>query len=202
MTVLATSYNGRRMSGRRDAPTATPSRGSANADAASEAAAPAPSTVRETFQLYGRYVGNLAYRILGDAAEADDVVQDVFVQVVRYLPALREQATVKTWIGRITVRLARQRLRRRRLRRLLRWDDVPRFEPQAPGMSADDRVLLDRIFEVVGEVPANHRIAWSLRHLEGEPLEVVAQLCECSLATAKRRIATTHARIMKAFDER
>jgi RNA polymerase sigma-70 factor (ECF subfamily) len=39
------------------------------------------------------------------------------------------------------------------------------------------------------------RLAWTLRHIEGERLEDVAARCGCSLATAKRRIAAAHAHL-------
>jgi hypothetical protein len=54
---------------------------------------------------------------------------------------------------------------------------------------------------VLDGMPANQRIAWSLRHIEGEPLENVASLAGCSLATAKRRIAAAAAHIEGAFSD-
>jgi DNA-directed RNA polymerase specialized sigma24 family protein len=54
---------------------------------------------------------------------------------------------------------------------------------------------------VLERVPPAARLAWVLRFQEGEPLEVVAQLCACSLATAKRRIKTAQDRIREAFGE-
>jgi RNA polymerase sigma-70 factor (ECF subfamily) len=45
---------------------------------------------------------------------------------------------------------------------------------------------------VLDELPAKERIAWVLRHLEGEQLEDVARIVGCSLATVKRRIAAAH----------
>jgi RNA polymerase sigma-70 factor (ECF subfamily) len=55
---------------------------------------------------------------------------------------------------------------------------------------------------VMERLPVNDRIAWVLRHLEGEPLDRVAEICGCSLATAKRRIAAAHQRIREGLDGR
>jgi RNA polymerase sigma-70 factor, ECF subfamily len=44
-------------------------------------------------------------------------------------------------------------------------------------------------------------VAWSLRHIEGERLDEVAALCECSLATAKRRIAAASVRLEEMLSD-
>jgi RNA polymerase sigma-70 factor (ECF subfamily) len=54
---------------------------------------------------------------------------------------------------------------------------------------------------VLDAVPADQRIAWTLRHIEGEQLEAVADLCGCSLATAKRRITAVSRTLEEAFSE-
>ena len=62
-------------------------------------------------------------------------------------------------------------------------------------MSPERRALLSRVYQVLDRIPVEQRLAWSLRYVEGEKLERVAEQCGCSLATAKRRIAAAHARI-------
>ena len=53
----------------------------------------------------------------------------------------------------------------------------------------EQAVLITRAYKILDRLPVDEKIAWMLRHAEGEPLEVVASYCECSLATVKRRIA-------------
>jgi RNA polymerase sigma-70 factor (ECF subfamily) len=73
---------------------------------------------------------------------------------------------------------------------LVGFDEPAVYERVADsGVGADERALLARVYRVLDGMPANQRIAWALRHIEGEPLENVASLSDCSLATAKRRIA-------------
>jgi RNA polymerase sigma-70 factor (ECF subfamily) len=52
---------------------------------------------------------------------------------------------------------------------------------------------------VLDRLPVNERLAWSLRHIEGEQLESVAVLCGCSLATAKRRIAAAQQAVERSL---
>jgi urease subunit alpha len=57
---------------------------------------------------------------------------------------------------------------------------------------------LAMMHRALDEMPVNQRLAWSLRHIEGERLETVALLCHCSLATAKRRIVAAQKLISEA----
>jgi RNA polymerase sigma-70 factor (ECF subfamily) len=99
-----------------------------------------------------------------------------------------------------TVRVAQRRLQYRRARSFLGFDEVdPRdvTELFAKDASAEDRALLSRVYSELDDVSAKERVAWTLRYVEGEPLESIATLCGCSLATAKRRIATVESFLEK-----
>jgi RNA polymerase sigma-70 factor (ECF subfamily) len=152
------------------------------------------------FRRYASYVAAIAHRLLGRDDDVDDTVQEVFLAAVRGVATLRDPAAVKGWLARVTVRTARQRLRKRSFRRLVGLDEPAVYEKVADsGASAEERALLARVYRVLEGIPANQRIAWVLRHVEGEPLENVASLSGCSLATAKRRIAAAAETIHGAF---
>jgi RNA polymerase sigma-70 factor, ECF subfamily len=158
---------------------------------------PAPvSLVQQAFREHAAFVARMAHRLTGQSEEVDDIVQDVFIVAVRGAGALRDPTALRHWLAAITVRIARKRLRTLRLRRFCRLDDAPEYENvAAPGATAEDRVLLSRVFEILDTVSVNHRLAWSLRYVEGYDLELVAELCGCSLATAKRWIGAAHAKL-------
>lgn len=165
-------------------------------------AAPAPAAhdLDGLFRRYSPYVAAVAHRLLGRDDEVDDTIQEVFLAAVRGLHALREPAAIRAWLARVTVRVARQRLRKRRLRGFLGLDEPASYEAVIDrGANAEQRALVARVYRVLDGIPANQRIAWSLRHIEGEPLESVAALAGCSLATAKRRIAAATSKIDEAF---
>lgn len=154
------------------------------------AAEPFPADAGAAFRQYGRYVATVAFRILGRRDELEDLVQDVFLEAHRTLPTLRDPDALRGWLATITVRTARHRLRRRRLKAFFgltdKLDDHDLVDPAA---SAETRVMLSGVFRALDGLPTEVRIAWVLRHLQGEPLDRVAELSGCSLAAVKRRLA-------------
>jgi RNA polymerase sigma-70 factor, ECF subfamily len=141
------------------------------------------------FKRYASYVATIAYRILGRRDELDDVVQDVFLSAHRTLGSLRNAEAINSWLATVTVRVCQQRLRHRRLRRWLRLEaPAVTFDPPDPAASPEIRAALNDIFRALESVPVKARVAWSLRHLQGERLETIAELTGCSLAAVKRRL--------------
>lgn len=144
--------------------------------------------------LYRRHSGfalNLAVRIQGSAIDAEDVVHDAFLKASERLSELRDSSAFRPWLGSIVVRLVRTRLRRRRLLRSLGLASAEPIELDAiasPNADPESRVLLAQVYSLLQTLPADDRIAWTLRYVDHHRLEVVAKLLDCSLATAKRRI--------------
>jgi RNA polymerase sigma-70 factor (ECF subfamily) len=129
-------------------------------------------------------------RLLGDAAESEDVVQDVFITAFAQLDRLREPGAFGGWVLRAAVRRVWGISRWRAVRRRFGLDrGATVFVQPNATVSPEERTLLSEIDAVLRGLPTAERIAWSLRVIEGLTLEEVAVACECSLATAKRRIA-------------
>lgn len=150
------------------------------------AAAAAPD-LDALFREHAPYLARIAARLLGNRAEVDDLVQDVFIVAMRGISSLRDPRAARGWLATIAVRRARRALRRRRLRAFLHLE--PELDLRFTGLGPETQAVLQQVYAHLERLPTNQRLAWSLRYLEGEPLEDVAALCECSLATAKRRIA-------------
>jgi RNA polymerase sigma-70 factor, ECF subfamily len=144
----------------------------------------------ELFHEHSAYVARLAYRVMGRDAEIDDVVQDVFVLLLRHITRIRNAGAVRAWLATTTVRLTRRRLRVKRMRLLLGFgDDIDLADVRDGGSSPEDRAAFGAVQAALAGVGVNARIAWTLRYLEQERIEDVARLCGCSKRTAKRWIA-------------
>jgi len=152
--------------------------------------------------LYRRHAGRLlalATRLLASRVDAEEIVQDTFVTGFAQLGALREPAAVGGWLGQIAVSLVRRRIRKARLLRRLGLDrgaDDATLEALGdPAISPEERTELALVDRALGSTSASSRVAWMLRRVEGLPLADVANLCGCSLATAKRRITDADRRV-------
>ena len=154
------------------------------------------------FKRYARYVAVIGIRLLGNDSDVDDLVQQVFLDAFRNREQLRDPAAAKSWLATIAVRTARHQLRRRRLRQFVGLDERPHaLELRDPGLSPEKRALLERLYEILDAMPVEQRLAWTLRHVEGEKLDRVAECCGCSIATAKRRIIAAQAHLQAELDD-
>lgn len=160
----------------------------------------APDT-GDLFTRHASYVGAVAIRLLGRPGEVDDVVQEVFLAAHKGLKDRSDPRAVRRWLAKVAVRTSRRRLRSLRAKGFLGLGDDPDYESLADtGASPEQRVLLARVYEALDELPAQERIAWVLRHVEGHRLEDVAELAGCSLATAKRRIAAARGKLQERLN--
>ncbi len=143
------------------------------------------------YRRHAVFAMNLAVRIQGHATDVEDVVHDAFLRAHQRMHELREAAAFRSWLGSIVVRLVRSRLRRGRLLGALGLGSADPVELDAIASSdagPDARAQLAQIYALLQTMPADDRIAWTLRYIERHRLEAVAELSGCSLATAKRRI--------------
>jgi RNA polymerase sigma-70 factor, ECF subfamily len=154
----------------------------------------------ELFKEHSAYVARLAYRMMGRDADIDDIVQDVFVLLLRHIERIRHPDAVRAWLATTTVRLTRRRLRVNSLRLLLGLSDSAGVEDiRDSGSSPEDRVAFRAVHVALEGVGVDARIAWTLRYLEEQRIEDVAKLCGCSTRTAKRWIARAQRAVKEAF---
>lgn len=142
---------------------------------------------------FGALVDRILLRLLGRTPDHDDRVQETFIEVLRTVRSLKDDALFKPWVTTIAVRVARAELRRQRVRRFLTlWR-----EPTLPEVPCDDdhagRGEVRAVYRVLDGLPTEERIAFALRVIHGEELAEVARLTGCSLATVKRRLIRAEA---------
>jgi len=173
---------------------------------------------RQAFQeLYNRHVDRVvlrAGRLLRSKFEAEDVVQDAFLEALRDLGKLREPHRFGAWLDRIVMHQVHRRFRKRRALHMLGLNSILGLvngpgraqEPPAPldefaasSASPDQLVQLGQLDALLSQAGFHERSAWMLRRLDELPLAEVAVQCECSLATAKRRIAKVDQLLLQHF---
>jgi RNA polymerase sigma-70 factor (ECF subfamily) len=127
-----------------------------------------------------------AFRILRDAAMAEDAVQQAFLQAWRELPRLRNVERYETWLYRLLVNACYAELRRFR-----RWKDrttvLPFDGPAAPDpyVDSDERDALERAF---ARLSPDRRAAFVLHHDVGLPVPAIAEILDLPAGTVKSRL--------------
>ena len=153
---------------------------------------------RVLLERYTVRVQTVLARIMGGRANLDDMTQEVFVRVLDRIPALRDADALGPWLTQFAVNVAREQLKADKRRRWLLYfspESVPDLVSASSGL--DDNVDVTRainaVYEVLDGMSADHRIAFSLRHIETMDLPRVATACNVSLATISRRLRRAEA---------
>ena len=151
------------------------------------------------YRKHVRYIAGMCTRLLRSAESGEDVTQDAFVLAFSKIHTLRDPGHFRSWLATIAVREVRRHLAKERLWRFLGLgrglDDAPLDELAKVDLSVEARSELAALDFALAQLPQRFRVAWMLRYVEDEPLELVAAAGDCSLATAKRRIATADAHV-------
>jgi RNA polymerase sigma-70 factor, ECF subfamily len=147
------------------------------------------------YDRYHRHVLRVLIRVLGPDADVGDLVQDVFVEAIDCIDKLEDPEALRGWLASIAVFRARAEIRRRTRARwfpLFANDDLP--EKCAPALHPELDEAVRATYRALAKLPADERIAFALRFIDGMQLTDVARACRVSLATIKRRLSRAERR--------
>ena len=149
-----------------------------------------PRAFEELVIAYQHRIFAVARRMLGSAAEAEEIAQEVFLRVHRSIAEFRGDARLSTWLYAITSRLSLNRLASGDRRR--RRDDAEALEGATDEGEAS--ALLERgeveaaLHHAIAELPEERRIVVVLRDLEGLSYEEIARALDLELGTVRSRL--------------
>lgn len=149
------------------------------------------------YRRYVQLVAATARRMLRSPSDVDDIVQETFLIAFEKLDKLLEPRALRGWLAQIAVSRVHRRFRAHRWMRLGLAADIGAClsEQATQDATQEQRAELALIDRALHELPLKLRTPWILRHVVGLELADVAVACECSLATAKRRVAEAGARV-------
>lgn len=151
---------------------------------------------RLLFRAHKDRVHLILYRILGSNREMEDVVQEAFLAIFRSLRVYRGDASLATWVDRVTTRAAFKHLSRKDRSRV-RLSAVP---PLVDGDADPERRvhLLEvarRLYAVLDELPPQYRVAYALFAIDGRSIRDVAELTDSTVVAAKNRVWRARRRV-------
>lgn len=151
------------------------------------------SAFEDFVSAYQHRVFAVAYRMLGNYAEAEEAAQEVFLRVYRSIGEFRGEAQLSTWLYTITSRLCLNRLAsgERRMARA-REDDATLANLPGPGVDAalelEQREQQAALERAISELPDERRVIVILRDVQGLSYEEIATALDLSLGTVRSRL--------------
>jgi RNA polymerase sigma-70 factor (ECF subfamily) len=144
----------------------------------------------QVFTMHGPKMKSIALNLLGNPADAEDVVQEAFLKIHRSLPAFRGQSAFSTWIYRILVNSCYD-FRRRRLRRP--EGSETELEPQTgeqvlPPAPASDHPLRLALEKAVAQLSDTYRSVFVLYEVEGFAHAEIARMLGITEGASKNRL--------------
>ena len=153
-----------------------------------------PAAAERLIARYGDRAYRLAVRMTGNAADAEEVVQDAILNVVRKIDTFRGDSSLGSWVYRITANAAYEKLRGcRRRREEISVDDSGNYADAIcdwsenihdPAVQSELRAAL---ISAIGDLPARSRALIVMRDVEGMSLTEVAGCAGTTVAAAKSR---------------
>jgi RNA polymerase sigma-70 factor, ECF subfamily len=145
----------------------------------------------ELYERHSRRVYSLCLRMTANTAEAEDLTQEVFIQLHRKAGSFRGESQFTTWLHRMTVNQVLMHFRRRGSRAEQVTEDGESPQQVVSGtedparMPVVDRIALDK---ALGQLPPGYRAVFVLHDVEGHEHEEVARLLGCSVGTSKSQL--------------
>lgn len=173
-----------------------------------------PEAFEELVAVYGRRLYSVSFRILRNASDAEDAVQETFLSVLRNIGSFREESALYTWLYPIVCNQSLAKLRSRNRRQTIAIEDyLPRFERGEHAESILDwrdvpetrlraSELSDFFEKCIDELPEEFRLAYLLKDVEGLSEEGVCEILQIPATTMKNRVHRARVVIRKRVEDR
>lgn len=139
------------------------------------------------YKLYSRSMYNVAYRITGREDEAEDVLQESFINAFRNLDNYRGDATFGSWLKRIVVNKSINALKKRRFELLPEGDDFDVPEEEGEEVYKAE-LTVDKVKRAIESLPDGYRSVLSLYLLEGYDHQEIAEILGVTESTSKSQL--------------
>lgn len=169
------------------------------------------SAFKELVALFQDKVFNTALGFIQHHTEAEDIAQEVFIQVFRSISQFKEQSLLSTWIYRITVTKSLDHLRSKKrkkrfgfLSNLFGENNLPVYEPEDfnhPGVLQEKKEDAAILFKVIAQLPENQRIAFVLNKVEDLSYREIAAILNTSESAIDSLLQRAKQNLRKKLNE-
>ncbi len=159
----------------------------------------------ELYNRHHRRVFSLCMRMLSNTHEAEDLTQEVFIQLYRKIGSFRGDSAFTTWLHRMTVNQVLMHFRKRNVKfeKTTEEGEVPiqvvMGTSDPLNMPIVDRIALD---SAIAQLPAGYKSVFVLHDVEGYEHEEVAKILGCSVGTSKSQLHKARLKMRKLLKKK
>lgn len=154
------------------------------------------------YQEQADYVYNLAFRLCGSKSDADDVFQDAFIRVYRFLPGFRGDS-LRGWLRRIVMNAFHDA--RHKVRRLIPVEEPAQADladvSDEPGAILEQKGLDGTLERALARLPDEHRSILVLRAIDDLSYEEMAEALDVPVGTVRSRLSRARTALRKLLED-
>ena len=154
-------------------------------------------------------VYNTAVSIVQNTDDADDITQEVFIQVYQSISSFKGESKFSTWLYRITLSKALDHEKRKKRKKRFAFvqsffgngeaEQVNAVEFDHPGVLMEKKESAAILFKALKQIPENQRIAFTLHKLEGQPYQEIATIMNTTLYAVESLMGRAKGNLRKAL---
>lgn len=159
----------------------------------------------EIYQRHHRRVYSICLRMLQNAYEAEDLTQDVFIQLYRKIGSFRGDSAFTTWLHRMTVNQVLMHFRKRNVKYEKVTEEGETPDQIVTGTADPERMrVVDKIAleNAIDQLPAGYKNVFLLHDVEGFEHEEVARILGCSVGTSKSQLHKARLKLRKLLQKK
>lgn len=159
----------------------------------------------EIYQRHHRRVYSICLRMLQNAYEAEDLTQDVFIQLYRKIGSFRGDSAFTTWLHRMTVNQVLMHFRKRNVKYEKTTEEGETPDQIVTGTADPERMrVVDKIAleNAIGQLPDGYKNVFLLHDVEGYEHEEVARILGCSVGTSKSQLHKARLKLRKLLKKK
>ena len=168
-----------------------------------------PKAFESLYNLHKRRIYSLCLRMVNNAAEAEDLAQEAFMQLFRKISTFRGEAAFSTWFHRLTVNIVLMHLRKKGLDEISLDQEPPEDDQGLPkkeygGEDLHLKGSVDRIAlgKAIADLPKGYRTILVLHDVEGYEHNEIADMVGCSIGNSKSQLFKARLKLRSLLAEK
>ncbi|MFN0139162.1 MAG: RNA polymerase sigma factor [Pyrinomonadaceae bacterium] len=159
----------------------------------------------ELYKRHHRRVYSICLRMLQNTSEAEDLTQDVFIQLYRKIGSFRGDSAFTTWLHRMTVNQVLMHFRKRTVKFEKTTEEGETPDQVVSGTANPERMrIVDKIAldNAIAQLPTGYKNVFLLHDVEGFEHEEVARILGCSVGTSKSQLHKARLKLQKLLKKK